>query len=599
MNANSEINTRVQIPTECTLDFTSENESKKIWECKDPPAEGVDLAKHLLQSDGAYGIIPLYAYNIFKFNKLDEFKSILSSETTKTDAYNWMSADDKKAFDTATDDAKSTMLQAAIIATGIGKIGIQFIMSLLFAIVFTVILIALVLVLFTRVIKMWMYAIFSPLFALKYFLSDKIDKDNAIAKFDFKEFIGLAMVPVVVSAALGFGFMFIMTFKTKMEQPIQATVGPNLQQKGIQSDYIKVTDNTANSWSIQFFGTNITIKLSEVNSAGVGADGTSVAAKDLSAALFNVLSGLITPIFGIVILWMAVMAAIKTSAVAGKAVEGIEGLGKMAGDAAKKLPGMIPTGAGYTDQKTGERKNINFKQLGMTPELLKWWMDEKETKERQSMRSWMGLGDDLKEAAAAIKNAANAQKGAEIWTKSLNGSTSDERSKIPIHRSNLAEMAVKAWVPSSEIDLKKLETPVGFKELEKKMLEQLKNNPSLTDDQQNKIGRLSSSWSGTRPQIEELNEIFGSKQENENIHAIKASNIALPADFKTKKTFSINHSKEWTNYPIDISGYGDSPTDKTDKTKIKAYLESKIPNTFSITEKELSELVDKIELAWR
>lgn len=71
-------------------------------------------------------------------------------------------------------------------------------------------------------------------------------------------------------------------------------------------------------------------------------------------------------------------------------------------------------------------------------------MDEKETKERQSMRSWMGLGDDLKEAAAAIKNAANAQKGAEIWTKSLNGSTSDERSKIPIHRSNLAEMAVKA-----------------------------------------------------------------------------------------------------------------------------------------------------------
>ena len=68
---------------------------------------------------------------------------------------------------------------------------------------------------------------------------------------------------------------------------------------------------------------------------------------------------------------MAVMAAIKTSAVAGKAVEGIEGLGKMAGDAAKKLPGMIPTGAGYTDQKTGERKNINFKQLGMTPELLK------------------------------------------------------------------------------------------------------------------------------------------------------------------------------------------------------------------------------------
>lgn len=242
MNANSAINTRVQIPTKCTLDFTSENASKKIWTCEDPPAEGVDLAKHLLQSDGAYGIIPLYAYNIFKFDKLDEFKSILSSDATKTEAFNAMSVAEQAQYSAGDATTKSAMLQAAIIATGIGKIGIQFIMSLLFAIVFTVILIALVLVLFVRVIKMWMYAIFSPLFALKYFLSDKIDKDNAIAKFDFKEFIGLAMVPVVVSAALGFGFMFIMTFKTKMEQPINATT-----QKGIQSDYIKVTDNTANS----------------------------------------------------------------------------------------------------------------------------------------------------------------------------------------------------------------------------------------------------------------------------------------------------------------------------------------------------------------
>ncbi len=114
------------------------------------------------------------------------------------------------------------MLQAAIIATSIGKIGIQLMMSVIFAVVFVVILIALVLVLFTRVIKMWMYAIFSPLFALRYFLSDKIDKDNALSKFDFKEFIGLAMVPVVVSAALGFGFMFIMTFKSHMEQATTA-----------------------------------------------------------------------------------------------------------------------------------------------------------------------------------------------------------------------------------------------------------------------------------------------------------------------------------------------------------------------------------------
>lgn len=222
MNANSEINTRVQIPTQCYLDFTSTNESKKIWRCDDPPPEGVDLAKHLLQSDGAYGIIPLYAYNIFKFNKLDEFKSILSSDATKTEAFNAMSEAEQAKYSAGDATTKSAMLQAAIIATGIGKIGIQFIMSILFAIVFTVILIALVLVLFTRVIKMWMYAIFSPLFALKFFLDDKVKQESTLGAFKFGDFIALAMVPVVVSAALGFGFMFIMTFKTHMEQPTKA-----------------------------------------------------------------------------------------------------------------------------------------------------------------------------------------------------------------------------------------------------------------------------------------------------------------------------------------------------------------------------------------
>lgn len=51
-----------------------------------------------------------------------------------------------------------------------------------------------------------------------------------------------------------------------------------------------MTDNNANSGSIQFFGTTINIRLSDTNGAGVGADGNSVKADDLKAALFNVLS---------------------------------------------------------------------------------------------------------------------------------------------------------------------------------------------------------------------------------------------------------------------------------------------------------------------
>ncbi len=80
---------------------------------------------------------------------------------------------------------------------------------------------------------MWMYAIFSPLFALKYFLSDKVDKDSFLGKFDFKEFIGLAMVPVVVSAALGFGFLFVATFKAKFAKT------------DIQSEIVQVDNQSA------------------------------------------------------------------------------------------------------------------------------------------------------------------------------------------------------------------------------------------------------------------------------------------------------------------------------------------------------------------
>ena len=218
INANQSIQTKVQIPTKCYLDFTNSDNSKKIWRCDDPPKEGVDLAPYLLESNGAYGIIPLYAYNIFKFNSLDQFKNILNSDSTKTEAFNAMSIADQEKFLAGDSTTKSALLQAAIIATGIGKIGVQLFMSVLFAIVFTVILIALVLVLFTRVIKMWMYAIFSPLFALKFFLDDKVKQESTLGTFKFSDFIALAMVPVVVSAALGFGFMFIMTFKSHMEQ---------------------------------------------------------------------------------------------------------------------------------------------------------------------------------------------------------------------------------------------------------------------------------------------------------------------------------------------------------------------------------------------
>lgn len=61
-----------------------------------------------------------------------------------------------------------------------------------------------------RAMKLWFYAIFSPLFTIKFILGDKAfgdgDKDGS---FNITEFLGLAFVPAVVSLALSFGLVII------------------------------------------------------------------------------------------------------------------------------------------------------------------------------------------------------------------------------------------------------------------------------------------------------------------------------------------------------------------------------------------------------
>ena len=81
--------------------------------------------------------------------------------------------------------------------------------GIIFFVVFGVLVIAIVYALFTRAIMLWMYAIFSPLFALNYVMEFKSDSFKGIKQFSIEKFISLAMVPVYVSAALAFGLMFL------------------------------------------------------------------------------------------------------------------------------------------------------------------------------------------------------------------------------------------------------------------------------------------------------------------------------------------------------------------------------------------------------
>lgn len=78
--------------------------------------------------------------------------------------------------------------------------------SLIMMFVFGILVIALTFVLLIRAMKLWMYAIFSPLFSLKIVLGDQW-KDDSSEMFSIKEFIGLAFVPAVIWLALSFGLI--------------------------------------------------------------------------------------------------------------------------------------------------------------------------------------------------------------------------------------------------------------------------------------------------------------------------------------------------------------------------------------------------------
>ncbi len=59
-----------------------------------------------------------------------------------------------------------------------------------------------------RAIKLWMYAIFSPIFTL-HFVAGKELFGKSTDGFNIKEFIGLCFVPAVVGLTLSFGLMII------------------------------------------------------------------------------------------------------------------------------------------------------------------------------------------------------------------------------------------------------------------------------------------------------------------------------------------------------------------------------------------------------
>ena len=63
--------------------------------------------------------------------------------------------------------------------------------------VFGILIIALTVILIVRAIKLWMYAIFSPLFTFQFVAGSKLMGENK-ETFTLHEFMGLVFVPAII-----------------------------------------------------------------------------------------------------------------------------------------------------------------------------------------------------------------------------------------------------------------------------------------------------------------------------------------------------------------------------------------------------------------
>lgn len=185
---------------------------------------------------------------------------------------------------------------------------------------FGVICIALVAALFTRAIYMWLYAIFSPLFALEYFFAGKMPGGDAMKAFKFNTFIWLAFVPVIVAAWLSFWLLFISAVQQLNVQ------GTNGTAKGV-CEWTNCT--------LEIGGFKLTTKWLIWDNKP-SPDSKPVNILDPSKSLIG---KVIVNVIALMLLWMIVKAALASSEITKKITDPIFKFGETI---AKSTPIPIP-----------------------------------------------------------------------------------------------------------------------------------------------------------------------------------------------------------------------------------------------------------------
>lgn len=227
---------------------------------------------------------------------------------------------------------------------------VKLVFDVLFIVVYAVLMIALALVLMTRWIYIWIYMMISPLFWLMYFFDKSSGWWEFFDKFNIKQFISLAMVPVYTMLALTFGLLFIFVVAEWMAAGNTSTSINWLQSVKInQGAEDKNESILVIGWSEDDKENfSLVVKWAAANEENLtNIRGTII---DESNWTLWVIGTLIMKIFGIVVLWWAVMAALRTNEVTKAVVEPLHAFGTQVWQLATKSPQYAPIFGGQSMQ---------------------------------------------------------------------------------------------------------------------------------------------------------------------------------------------------------------------------------------------------------
>lgn len=312
----------VLIPNDCTINLSyspdakdstlwdSQSTSKNDWyfTCKDTTQKLWDSLKKT-----PFWLISIYTYWILNLDKIDD---ISKEEITTKNV--------KNVFDLI----------------------IKIVFNFLFVIIYVILFIALWIVLAVRWMYLWIYTMLSPIFWLMYFF----DKNEwwwewVFAKFNIKEFISLALVPVYVMLALSFWMLFIFV--------VISWTTSDINWWGFKIEawsWSEAWSDKMTIWSVDWSGFKLTMKwpVGWLDPAQNVANAL-VWAKNVT---LGVIWTLILNLMWVVVLRVSIMAALRSSDITKAVVQPIYDFGNQVWSLVAKSPQYAPIFPGGQSMKS-------------------------------------------------------------------------------------------------------------------------------------------------------------------------------------------------------------------------------------------------------